>query len=148
MVYSPRAPYEILSNRLIDADTMARLRRFARFWDFVANSGNFVESAPRLWQGGSPFDGFFAFAEWLYARLRPQVGHSAGRPGRRRVPFISSMCAADDPQATAETIWRDYQRGNRPDRPAFLSPYVEPPSRRALLGQPSRARRQARHQLS
>ena len=61
--------YEILSNRLLDADTIARLARFARFWDLVANSGNFVESAPLLWRDRSPFAGFLAFADWLYARL-------------------------------------------------------------------------------
>ena len=36
MVYSPHAPYEILQNSLIDAPTLGRLRRFARFWDLIA----------------------------------------------------------------------------------------------------------------
>ena len=45
MVYSPHPPYEILQNRTIDFATMQRLRRFSRFWDLVANSGNF--SRPR-----------------------------------------------------------------------------------------------------
>ena len=39
MVYSPAAPYEILQTRLIDYATMQRLRRFARYWDLVANKG-------------------------------------------------------------------------------------------------------------
>ena len=51
MAYSPAAPYEVLSTRLIDAEAIAALRRFARFWDLVANSGNFAESAPLLWDG-------------------------------------------------------------------------------------------------
>jgi radical SAM superfamily enzyme YgiQ (UPF0313 family) len=147
MNYSARAPYEILSNRLIDTDTMARLARFARFWDLVANSGNFIDSAPRLRRDRSAFVGFLAFADWLYAR----TGRTWGIPladlaegvFRYLVDFLGQ-----DPQGAAETVWRDYQRGGRPDRPAFLSPYVEAPSRRTLLAQPSRARRQARHQLS
>jgi len=50
MVYSPAPPYEILRNRLIDFPTMQRLRRFARYWDLVGNSGNFVETLPLFWR--------------------------------------------------------------------------------------------------
>ena len=49
MVYNPHPPYEILQNRLIDFATMQRLRRFARYWDLVGNSGNFVETTPLIW---------------------------------------------------------------------------------------------------
>jgi hypothetical protein len=45
MVYNPHPPYEILQNKLIDFATMQRLRRFARYWDLVGNSGNFIETA-------------------------------------------------------------------------------------------------------
>jgi radical SAM superfamily enzyme YgiQ (UPF0313 family) len=51
MRYNPHPPYEVLQTRLIDFATMQRLRRFARYWDLVANSGNFVETTPRLWNG-------------------------------------------------------------------------------------------------
>jgi radical SAM superfamily enzyme YgiQ (UPF0313 family) len=147
MRYSPRAPYEILSNRLIDEPTMARLARFARFWDLVANSGNFIESAPRLWRDGSPFASFLALADWLHARLGRTWAIPLAELAESVFRYLVDVLGHDT-QATAEAIWGDYQRGGRPDRPAFLSPYVEPPSRRTLLGQPSRARRQARHQLS
>jgi radical SAM superfamily enzyme YgiQ (UPF0313 family) len=49
MVYAAHAPYEVLQTRLIDFATMQRLRRFARHWDLIANSGNFVESTPMIW---------------------------------------------------------------------------------------------------
>src|SRR5262249_14372856 len=62
MVYSPSAPYEILQTRLIDYATMQRLRRFARYWDLVANSGNFVDSAPLIWEGAPAFESFLAFS--------------------------------------------------------------------------------------
>lgn len=68
MVYSPHPPYEILQTKLIDFFTMQRLRRFSRYWDLVANSGNFVEATPLLWRDGSPFQGFMRFADWLYAQ--------------------------------------------------------------------------------
>jgi radical SAM superfamily enzyme YgiQ (UPF0313 family) len=147
MKYSPRPPYEILSNRLIDTDTMARLARFARFWDLVANSGNFIESTPRLWCDGSPFAGFLAFADWLYARLSRTWGIPLAELAEGVFRYLVDS-KGQDAQATAETIWRDYQRGGRPDRPKFLSPYVAAPSRRTILTPRSRAKRQARHQLS
>jgi hypothetical protein len=52
MVYNPHPPYEVLSTRTMDFTTLARLRRFAKFWDLFGNSGNFVESLPLLWAYG------------------------------------------------------------------------------------------------
>src|SRR6266404_4149831 len=49
MVYNPNPPYEILQNNLVDFAVMQRMRRFARYWDLVGNSGNFVETTPLLW---------------------------------------------------------------------------------------------------
>jgi len=54
MVYSPEPPYEILQTKLIDFFTMQRLRRFARYWDLIGNSGNFVETTSLLWRNSSP----------------------------------------------------------------------------------------------
>ncbi|HSI36417.1 MAG TPA: DUF4080 domain-containing protein [Tepidisphaeraceae bacterium] len=48
MVYSPSAPYEVLQTKLIDFATMQRMRRFARYWDTIANSGNFRETTDLL----------------------------------------------------------------------------------------------------
>lgn len=66
MVYSPAPPYEILRNRVIDFPTMQRLRRFARYWDLVGNSGNFVETLPLFWCG-APSAGALRVAENLSA---------------------------------------------------------------------------------
>ncbi|MEK6261362.1 MAG: DUF4080 domain-containing protein, partial [Planctomycetota bacterium] len=49
MVYSPHPPYEVLQTRLMDFATIQELRRFAKHWDAIANSGNFVETVPMLW---------------------------------------------------------------------------------------------------
>jgi radical SAM superfamily enzyme YgiQ (UPF0313 family) len=54
MLYNPHPPYEILQNRLIDFATMQKLRRFARYWDLVGNSGNFVETTPLIWSNVEP----------------------------------------------------------------------------------------------
>jgi len=66
MVYSDKPPYDILQNELISFAQMQKMKRFARFWDMVYNSGNFKHIATLLWKEGKVYDGFYAFSEWLY----------------------------------------------------------------------------------
>ncbi len=70
MLYAPQPPYEILQTRDLDFTTLQRMRRFARYWDLVANSGRFTHALPLLWRDASPFERFLRFADWLHARLR------------------------------------------------------------------------------
>ncbi|MGA3067459.1 MAG: DUF4080 domain-containing protein, partial [Tepidisphaeraceae bacterium] len=119
MVYSPNPPYEILQTRAIDFATMQQLRRFARHWDLVFNSGNFLSSAPRLWAEGSPFEGFLRFSQWLHARQGASHGISLHRLAERLFEYLIGplrQSAAD----AAHAVWEDYQRGGRSDRPTFL----------------------------
>jgi hypothetical protein len=66
MIYAADPPYEILQNKLIDFAAMQRLRRFARYWDLVANSGRFTDAVPMIWKDASPFWSFLKFSDWLY----------------------------------------------------------------------------------
>src|SRR5690606_31066532 len=68
MVYSPYPPYEVLRTKQIDFETMQRMRRFARFWDMIINSGNFVRTTPLIWKNASPFWSFMALSDWLYEK--------------------------------------------------------------------------------
>jgi radical SAM superfamily enzyme YgiQ (UPF0313 family) len=52
MRYAPHPPYEILATRDISFPDMQRMRRFARYWDIVANSGQFATTLPMLWDCG------------------------------------------------------------------------------------------------
>lgn len=71
MIYAPHPPYEILSTRDITFAEMQRMRRFARYWDIVANSGNFTGTLQLLWRdGASPFTQFLRFSDWLHSTLR------------------------------------------------------------------------------
>jgi len=69
MIYSPHAPYEVLATKTMDFETIQKMRRFARYWDLVANSGNFVRTTPLIWRDGSPFARFMRWSEWLYEKL-------------------------------------------------------------------------------
>src|SRR5690606_5128515 len=67
MVYAPHPPYEVLRTSALSFQQLQRLRRFSRYWDLVANSGNFVDAVKLLWQppAASPFWSFLAFSDWL-----------------------------------------------------------------------------------
>jgi radical SAM superfamily enzyme YgiQ (UPF0313 family)/REP element-mobilizing transposase RayT len=51
MVYSPYAPYEILSTSQIPFEEMQLIQRFARYWNLVVNNGHFINTAPLIWAG-------------------------------------------------------------------------------------------------
>ena len=75
MIYSLEPPYELLCNGLIDFASMQRVRRFAKYWDRLANSGNFVETTALLWapangSARSAFWTFVEFTDWAYGILR------------------------------------------------------------------------------
>jgi len=145
MVYNAHPPYEILQTKLIGFPTMQRLRRFARYWDLVGNSGNFVETTPLIWSNSSsPFQSFFRWSDWLYA----QTGRTDAIALSRLMQLLFEFLAGEIKLArktVAEALWRDYQRGGRNDKPEFLCEYL-PAS--APLPRRTRAqslKRQARH---
>ncbi|MBF0627427.1 MAG: B12-binding domain-containing radical SAM protein [Magnetococcales bacterium] len=67
MHFDPEPPYELLANRRIDFMTLRRLKRFARYWDLVGNSGRFPNTLRQAFRERSPFYTFLAFSDWLYA---------------------------------------------------------------------------------
>lgn len=160
MVYSPQPPYEILRNRLIDFSSMQRLRRFARFWDLVGNSGNFVESTPFIWSrnatttttagsSNSPFYAFMRWSDWLHN----QVGRTDSIALSRLMELLFRFLTGElqlEPARIAAAMWRDYQRGGRHDKPSFLKEFL--PAESAHNPGPPRAapaaKRQARHRAS
>jgi radical SAM superfamily enzyme YgiQ (UPF0313 family) len=79
MVYSPEPPYEVLQTKAMDFTTVQRLRRFARYWDLIGNSGRFNAALPLIWSGAAPFAGFLRFADWLHAQTRATHGIALAR---------------------------------------------------------------------
>lgn len=145
MTYDSHAPYEILSTKLISYPEMQRLRRFARYWDLVANSGNFVHSTPLIWESESPFKGFLRFSDWLYRQGRQTHGIALKRLAELLFNFLVSEKQLD-PAEAADAVWQDYQRGGKSDRPDFLRPYISNPgiSREQIVA-PRGKVRQERH---
>lgn len=151
MVYSPHPPYEILQTAHMDFATMQRMRRFARFWDVISNSGNFRSTAPLLWQSESglptsPFAAFSDLCDWLFARFGRN--HAIALPTMAEALFSYLTGPRHlSAERVAESLWQDYSRGGRSDRPDFLRPYIPEPDRsaRKRVLEETTPRRQARH---
>ena len=145
MVYNPDPPYEILENKQIDFGTMQRMRRFARFWDLTANSGNFVRTTPLLWsRTGSPFAGVMRLSEWLFARVGRQHSIALARLAELLFIFLTEESGLEK-ATVAAVLWSDWQHCGRLEKPEFLREFIAdetgpPPRPRALT-----AKRQARH---
>ena len=173
MIYNPHPPYEILQNKLIDFPTMQRLRRFARYWDMVGNSGNFIETTPLIWSENSPlvgraspragvdsqdrldgslatppaFAAFLHFSDWLYARTHRTDSIALMRLMELLFEFLMHELHLD-PKPVAEILWRDYRRGGRHDKPGFLKHFLADPKIVPLQKNRSALpKRQARHSV-
>ncbi len=140
MIYSPNPPYEILQNKLLDFVAMQRMRRFARFWDLVGNSGNFVESAPMLWTGGSsPFESFLNFSDWISIRIGRH--HSIALATLAENLFIFLTAERGLPNSQVEAALRaDWHRAGRNEHPPFLEKSGAGKTPRRIL-----PKRQSRH---
>ena len=170
MVYNAHPAYEILQNKLMDFATMQRMRRFARYWDLVGNSGNFIAATPLIWSVGrdfrpaeansqerlartlappSPFQSFLQWSDWLYARVRRTDSIALARLVELLFEFLTSE-AKLDARHVAEALWRDYSRGGRHDVPQFLQEHLPPPElvERRRPVNPLLPKRQSRHSVA
>ena len=123
MVYNPQPLYELLQNNLLDFAALQRLRRLARFWESLYNSGHFLETLPMLWAdaSASPFAEFDRLSAWLWARLGrchaiPLVVLTEGL--FRYLTEVKGL----DKKELAGVLLRDYTRGARREIPGFLKP--------------------------
>ncbi len=142
MKYAPHPPYEILETRDMDFLTMQRMRRFARYWDIVANSGNFSGTLALLWRDGrSPFAEFLRFSDGLHATLRRTHQIALQSIAQGLFDFLTENGAECGSVAAAlQTDWR-----RTPGRESLslrgVSVMPAPPKPAAIRA----ARRQARH---
>ena len=138
---------------------MQKMRRFARYWDLVANSGNFAETARLLWtrtaENGSragippacqsPFWSFMRWSEWLYAQVGRTDSIALARLAELLFKYLTEELS-HPAQSCAEALWRDYQRGGRRDKPEFLRPFIADEAASAPRSERSSVlKRQSRH---
>jgi hypothetical protein len=120
------------------------MRRFARYWDSFANSGRFTKTLPLLLEGGSAFERFLAFSEWLHERFGQS--HGLSLVVRLEALFEYLVAVRDrSPEVAARALYADHRRVvGKGHVPEFLRTLVEPvggQSRDGLEHVPARQRR-------
>ena len=155
MVYNPAPPYEVLRTRLMDFADLARVRRFAAFWDIFGNSGNFTTSLPLLWNSPpelptesptpSAFRSFLQFSDALHQQGVRTSGIALPRQYELLGQHLLSVRPGDT-DAILSALAADYRRPGRRDLPPFLAsrpvPVTAKPQAAPTLVLPPR---QARH---
>ena len=145
VIWSRQPPWEVLSNRLLTFEQLQAIRRFARYWDLIANSGQFPKTIRRLLEPpASPFWEFMRFSEWLYAVEQRRHGIALVRIFERLFEYLTEQAGADA-ENVAELLWADYTHTGRRDRPAFLARFQLPPPPARAASEVRLPARQKRH---
>jgi hypothetical protein len=78
MVFSKSAPYEVLQTDVLRFDELQRLKRLARHFDMIHNSGRFLHSRVLL-QRDAPFANWMSLSQWLWEQTGATAGISLAR---------------------------------------------------------------------
>lgn len=142
--FDPAPPYEVLSTAAIPFPEMSRLKRFARAWDLVGNSGNFGRALPRLLAGPSAFEAFDAFTLALWRRLGRTSGVALDTLVAEVFGWLVDQRGIPAPVVAAD-LAADWVAGGRRGVPEVLRPWLEGPAPGPALPGVQGLRRQARH---
>lgn len=124
MRYQSEAPFQIQETKDMSAEVLAKFQRMSRYWDMIANSGNFVTTATQIRellqrQNRSLFYWYWGLTDFLHERI--QKTHS--------IPLLNLFQALHDYLIDVENLeeisvktWlhTDYKSGARLDTPQFL----------------------------
>lgn len=122
MVYAQHAPYELLCNRDLDFTTLQQLKRFARHWDLLGNSGRFSQSLPILLEHArhaSPFWNFWDFSHRLHTRHGKQHEISPTHLGEQL--YLHLLAWGEDAKLLADALLADHLSSGGRGRPAYLA---------------------------
>ena len=99
---------------------MQDMKRFARFWDIVYNSGNFVKSSKLLFKDGKVFENFFDFSKWIYKRSESTFKISLDRVAEYLFEYLSRDY---EEEILVKTILDDVMMIEGRKIPPFLKKY-------------------------
>jgi hypothetical protein len=145
MAYAVEPPYSVQRTAVVDADTLQRFARFARYWDVLANSGRFAQTLLLLLQApgqASPFWRFLAFSDWLWQRsgathkLTPEALVDA------LFDYLSLQFPAD---TVRQALLADYVTSGARANPKALQGWLPRPAPSTVKSVRSLAIRQDRH---
>jgi len=116
--YSPLPPYNILSNKLIDFNTMQRLTRFARYWDIIINNGRFKHSRDLL-LSNTPFENFIKLSDWIFKETHQTHKFSLEKLFRLVYRGMTETLNIDS-NKTRIVLLQDFEASGIKGQPKFL----------------------------
>jgi hypothetical protein len=119
MRYADDAPYEVIETAVMGAQDIARIQRFARYWDLYGNSGRFCRTLPEL-LGAAPFERFMAFSDWMHAR---DAGtHRLSLETQMELLHAWLITEGGQPaESVSARLQLDYAASGAHGRPAFMA---------------------------
>lgn len=156
MVYDAAPPYTVRQTGAVDAATLQRFTRFARYWDLVANSGRFKQTLLLLLGAGappnpgasaampSPFYAFLGFADWLWQSTDKTSGLSPEALVDALFDYLCAGCGLPAP-TLQQALLADYVASGARASPRALKGLL--PKQAAPQNQVAKtlAQRQERH---
>jgi radical SAM superfamily enzyme YgiQ (UPF0313 family) len=143
MRYNPDPPYNVLATNVVSFTDMQRISRFARYWELVGNSGRFKRTLAMLVgeeDGGSAYDRFMRFSDWLFASTRKTHEIALERLAGLIQQFLVSELQVDAGRAAA-ALQSDYEASGAKGRLELTGRKADPPSAAIIR----RRLRQSRH---
>jgi hypothetical protein len=116
MRYAESAPYEVLETDALSFVDVQRLKRFARYFDLVKNSGRFPATSTLLLEG-APFEHMLALADWIWATTRATAGIALARLADLLHRFLVEERGLDEARVRA-VLEQDLGRDKLPNLPA------------------------------
>jgi len=96
MLYNDTPPYDILGNNQLSFKDIQIMKRFARFWDIIHNSKNFINSVELLWIDESVFENFYNFSLWLYSKTDSTYKISFDRVAKYLFEYLKDVKKVDE----------------------------------------------------
>ncbi len=120
MVYDVQPPFQILKNKTMPAETILKFQKFSKYWDLIANSGNFQDTALQIRQhceqtAGSLFNFYWELTDFL--NQRHETAHSI-----HLLKLFESLLAFFEAKSwdLKTSLAKDYERGRPGPLPKFL----------------------------
>ncbi|MCX7872512.1 MAG: B12-binding domain-containing radical SAM protein [Verrucomicrobiae bacterium] len=134
MVYNPEPPYEILKTSTMSFEELQRIKKFARYWDMIANSGNFTTTTELILEldkynssnssDHSPFNEFMQLTEWLFAKTGRTTAISRDKLVALLFEYLISQKHVTE-ELAAECLIEDCKRVGFRELPEMLRPFLK-----------------------
>ena len=124
MVYTDIPPYDILCNDLIPFKQMQHMKRFARYWDIVYNSGNFKQIFVLMTKNRSVYESFYNLTSFIYNNTYSTWKISLDRMAQFLFEFMTTE-QNQEKQLVGETLANDILSVSGRKLPKFLREFSE-----------------------